>query len=77
MIESIVGKENIFTIYFYCSLKTSLKRDRQMESPVGEEGIRIIATEMEKPENPDISIDTDKFSSEQTVSKILNKLIRN
>jgi adenylylsulfate kinase-like enzyme len=77
MVEGIIGKENIFIIYLYCSLKTSLERDRQMESPVGEKGIRSIATEMEKPENPDVSINTDKFSPEQTVSEILNKIIQN
>ena len=72
--KEITGKNNVFTIYLHCSLKTSLERDKQTELPVGAGGICKINKEMEKPEKPDISIDTDKVKPEEAVSQILEKI---
>lgn len=73
-IKEIAGKENVFTCYLHCSLKSCLERNKGREPSVPDKATYIIEKEMEKPQEPDISIDTDEVNPEEAVSQILRKL---
>lgn len=73
-VEEISGKENTFTIFCHCSLKTCLERNKERKPSVSEKAIHIINAEMEKPDKPDILINTEEIKPEEAVSQILNKI---
>jgi len=73
-IKEIAGKENVFICYLHCSLKTCLERNQEREPSLPDRVIHIINAEIEKPERPDIVIDTDKVGPEEAVSQILEKI---
>lgn len=75
-VKEIANGQNVFTIYLHCSLKTCLERNKKRKPSFPERVIHIINAEMEKPENPNISIDTDKIKPVEAVSQILEKIIK-
>lgn len=75
-VKEIANGKNVFTIFLDCSLKTCLERNRQRKPSFPEKVIHIINAEMEKPEKPDISIDTDKIEPKEALAQILNKIKR-
>jgi len=70
------GRDEVVTVFFYCSLESCLSRNRSREEPIPERAIHIIWNEFEMPENPDIYIDTDETSVEDAVLKIMEELER-
>lgn len=78
-LRSVVDdRDEVTLVYIQCSHETCLKRNREREEPIQEKAIHIIWNEFEKPENPDISIDTEENSPEEAVETILVDLsIRN
>jgi len=75
-VKEIANSQNVFTIFLYCSLKTCLERNQKRKPSFPERVIHIIDAEIEKPEKPDISIDTDKIKPEEAVSQILKKKLK-
>ena len=75
-VKEIANGKNVFIIFLYCSLKTCLERNRQRKPSFPDRVIHIINAEMEKPENPNLSINTDKIKPEEAASLILKKLIK-
>ena len=75
-VKELANGKNVFTIFLYCPLKTCLERNQRRKPSFPERVIHIINAEMEKPEKPELSIDTDKVGPEEAVSEILNKIIK-
>lgn len=70
------GGENVMVAYLHCSLKTCLERNRKRKPALPEKVVHIIDKAMERPVNPDISIDTDETSPQEAVSIILSRAVR-
>ena len=66
--------EKVLTAYITCSLRTCLKRNKLREDQIEEKAVRIIYNQIEKPETPDILIDTDVSSVDEAVETILKSL---
>ena len=75
-VKEIANGKNVFLCYLHCSLRTCLKRNQKRKPSFPERVIHIINAEMEKPKNPDISIDTDKIKPLKAILKILKKLTK-
>ena len=75
-VKEICNSQNIFSIFLDCSLKTCLERNKKRKPASPDRVIHIINAKMEKPEKPDISIDTDKIEPEEAVAQILNKITK-
>lgn len=73
-VKAIAGEKNVRVYYLHCPLKTCLERNKEREPCLPERAIHIIDKEMERPENPDVSINTETIEVEQAVSEILNQL---
>ncbi|MFB0543642.1 MAG: AAA family ATPase [Candidatus Bathyarchaeia archaeon] len=70
------GGEATLEVFIDCSLETCLRRNRERCSPIPEEAVHIIWREFERPESPDLEINTDDDTPEEAVQRILS-LIRN
>ena len=58
--------------YVHCSLETCLRRNRERGSPVPERAVRIVWSEFEPPEMPDVEVDTDRLNAEQAALVVLS-----
>ena len=74
LIEIAGDEEKVVTVFIECSLETCLKRNRDRDTPIPEAAIHIIWKGFEKPDDPDIHINTDEVDVEQAVDKILKEL---
>ena len=68
--------EDILEVFVNCSLETCLRRNSGRSKPIPEAVVHIIWRTFERPENPDLEIDTDSFSAEEAVQRILNVVKR-
>lgn len=75
-VKEIANGKNVFIIFLHCSLKTCLERNKERKPSFPDRVIHIINAEMEKPENPNLSINTDKIKPEEAASLILKKLTK-
>lgn len=66
--------ERILTVLLECPLEICLERNRRREKAIPERAVRIIWREFERPETPDIRIDTSIFSVEEAVKTIICRL---
>ena len=66
--------EKVLTAYITCSLQTCLKRNELREDRIEKKAVRVIYNQIEKPETPDILIDTDVSSVDEAVETILKSL---
>lgn len=66
--------ERVFVIYVTCSLQTCLKRNESREERIEEKAVHIIYNQFEKPEAPDLLIDTDVLSVDGAVEGILKSI---
>lgn len=72
---------NFFEVYVKCSIDVCEKRDvkgHYKKARAGEEGFENflgVGLEYEEPKNPDLILETDKESVEQSVEKLFNKLV--
>jgi adenylylsulfate kinase len=73
-VRVIAGEEQVITIHITASLESCLSRNRERARPIPERAVRIIHSEFERPERPDLYIDTDKLSLEQAVAAVLRHL---
>jgi tRNA uridine 5-carbamoylmethylation protein Kti12 len=62
-------------VYVHCSLETCLKRNRERKNTIPERAVYIIWNKFDEPENPYISIDTDKITSEEATEIILQHIM--
>jgi predicted kinase len=67
-------RERVLTVFLDCPLETCLERNRRRSSPVPERAVKIIWREFERPEAPDIRIDTGTLSIDEAVRAILFRL---
>ncbi|MEM2892753.1 MAG: AAA family ATPase [Candidatus Bathyarchaeia archaeon] len=74
MMELESKGEKVVTILLDCPLEICLKRNRERERPIPERAVKIIWREFERPETPDIYIDTGTSSVEEAVKTILCRL---
>lgn len=72
--------KKMFLVYVKCSIEICVKRDvkghykKSMENEKGFEHFLKVSSNYEEPENPDIVLNTDKESVEESVSKLIEKL---
>lgn len=71
-IEEIAKRngEKTITIYLRCSLSNCLKRNELRKDRIDEKAVRIIHSQMEVPESPEIVIDTDTLVADEAVDLI-------
>lgn len=74
-VKAIAGEKNVLTCYLHCPLKTCLERNRERKPSLPDRVIHIINKEMECPQNPGISIDTEKTGLEEAVGQIVERVI--
>jgi len=74
IIQKEAGSEKVFIIYLYCPLEICLERNRKRKPQIPEKAVHIIFHQMEIPENPDISIDTEKIKPKEAVELILKRM---
>ena len=70
MAEAIAGKDNILLCYLCCPLETCLARNKERNPSLPEKVIHIISKEMERPLEPDITIDTEKITPQTAAAEI-------
>lgn len=66
--------EKVFTVYVTCSLETCLRRNMSRKDRVEEKAVHIIHKQIERPEVPDLIIDTDIIDVDKSVEMILKAL---
>ncbi|MFH0868039.1 MAG: adenylyl-sulfate kinase [Candidatus Woesearchaeota archaeon] len=72
--------ENIFIVYVKCPIDVCEKRDvkghykKAKNKEKGFENFMGVSLKFEEPKDPDIILDTDKESVEESVNKLLDKL---
>ena len=75
--KACIGENNFFEIYCKCSLEECIERDVKGLYKNNYEKMTGVSTisPYEVPLNPDIIIETDTFSVEQSLNLIINQLI--
>jgi adenylylsulfate kinase len=80
-VRNLVGAERFIEIYVNCSLDECIKRDPKgiySKAVSGEiKNFTGVSSEYEPPQNPDIIIDSEKESLEESVEKILKYIMKN
>jgi len=80
-IRYLVGADNFIEIYCHCSLETCETRDKKglyRKARRGEiRNFTGISSPYEAPEAPELAIDTEKYSMEESVEKVMTLLIEN
>lgn len=71
---ALAGKGAVLIVYLYCKLETCLERNKKRRPSLPERVTYIINREMEKPENPDFSINTDETQPREAICQILAKI---
>ncbi|MCL5411192.1 MAG: ATP-binding protein [Patescibacteria group bacterium] len=66
--------EKAITVYVYCSLKTAIERNKSRKSHIPEQAIRSISRKMEAPENPEVIINTESLSTNESVEEIIKEI---
>lgn len=78
-IRHLVGEDNFIEIYCHCSLETCEARDKKglyRSARSGEiKDFTGISSPYEAPEHPELDIDTEKYSVEESVEKIMDFLL--
>jgi tRNA uridine 5-carbamoylmethylation protein Kti12 len=75
LVYNLAKGEKVFTIYLDCPVSICVRRNRKRKANIPEKAVFIMAHQMEKPERPDISINTGKIKPNQAVKMILNKIL--
>lgn len=79
-VRELLGEDNFLEIYCRCSLETCEKRDVKglyKRARQGEiKNFTGISSPYEVPENPDLLIDTDEESLEESVEKVIDLLVQ-
>jgi adenylylsulfate kinase len=77
-VRDIAGKENFFEVYVRCPIEVCEKRDPKGLYKKARAGViknyTGVDAPYEEPENPDVVLDTDELSVEESVRKILEFL---
>ncbi len=80
-VRDIAGKENFFEVYVRCPIEVCEKRDPKGLYKKARAGViknyTGVDAPYEEPENPDVVLDTDELSVEESVRKILEFLDHN
>lgn len=66
--------EEVLTVFLHCPLETCIMRNRERGMPIPERAVKILWREFERPEAPDIYIDTGSSSIMEAVEAILGRL---
>lgn len=73
-LREIASDERVITIFIDCTLETCLKRNRVREAPIPEKAVNIIWKRFERPDQPDVYVDTENIGVEEAVEIILKEL---
>ena len=74
-IEEIASnEEKVVTIFVECPLETCLKRNRERVEAIPERAVHSIWNQFERPERPDIHINSDEVDVDRGVEIILERL---
>ena len=66
------GKVNLILVHVNCPLKVCLERNRLREKPIPDRGVISIWRAFERPESPDVYVDSLRLRPEQAVDLIIN-----
>lgn len=66
--------EMVVTVFVDCTFETCLKRNREREKPIPEKAVSIIWKRFERPDEPDVHINTENAGTEEAVETILKEL---
>lgn len=57
-------------VHFTASLDAALARNRERADSIDEQGLRVMHAEFETPDNPDLTLDTERSSVEECVDAL-------
>ncbi|UPV73992.1 AAA family ATPase [Halorussus limi] len=57
-------------VYLTAGLETAVERNRERENPIPERGVRAMHGEFERPERPDLTLDTERLSVSESVDAL-------
>ena len=66
--------DRVVTVFVDCPLETCLKRNRMREQPIPEKAVSIIWKRFDRPDEPDVHINTENAGTEEAVKTILKEL---
>jgi len=75
LVYNLAKRKKIFTIYLDCPVAVCVKRNKKRKAGIPEKAVFIMAHQMEKPEGPDIFINTAKTRPQKAVEVILGKIL--
>jgi len=73
-LREAVGGTPMLEVYVHCSLETGLRRNRERGGHVPERAVRIVWSEFEPPELPDVEIDTDCLGPKEAARIVLGMI---
>ena len=80
-IRALLGKEQFIEVFIKCSIDECERRDPKGLYKKARKGevkeFTGISAPYEEPENPEIILETDKFSKDECIKQILNYLVEN
>ncbi|GBE03754.1 putative adenylyl-sulfate kinase [bacterium BMS3Abin09] len=80
-IRDLLGKEQFIEVFIKCSINECERRDPKGLYKKAKKGeikeFTGVSAPYEEPENPEIILETDKFSKDECVKQILNYLVEN
>jgi len=72
--EIASGRDRVLIVFLDCPLEISLKRNKERPNPIPEEAVRIMFSIFERPEDPDVQINTYETGAEEVVEIILETI---
>ncbi len=76
MVYEICGRDKVITLDIHCPLKVCLQRNKKRKNPLPEKVLHIIHHQMERPEHPDLVIDTQNIEPKKNSALILAEIIK-
>ena len=66
--------DRVVWVYLRASLETCLRRNRERDDAISEQGVHVVVHEFEPP-RADVTVDVDDRSVESTVERVLEALV--
>lgn len=62
--------QDVHLVYLTASLDTALQRNRERAEPIAEKGVYAMHGKFEEPQQPDLTLDTEELSVDETVAAL-------
>ncbi len=73
-VADLAKSEPLTIVYLHCPRELALRRNRARRQNISERALHIVYHRMERPDNPDLTIDTTKTSAQKAAETIFQHL---